>query len=45
MQVFSGFLAGLSVGIYCIGACLPIFVPILLSQRRTTKSSFWLVLE
>ena len=45
MEVFSGLLAGLSVGIYCIGVCLPIFVPILLSQRRTTKSSFWLVLE
>lgn len=45
MQLFSGLLAGLSVGIYCIGACLPIFVPILLSQKRTTKSSFVLVLE
>lgn len=45
MEVFSGLLAGLSVGVYCIGACLPIFVPILLSQKRTTKSSFRLVLE
>jgi sulfite exporter TauE/SafE len=45
MEVFSGFLAGLSVGVYCIGACLPIFVPLLLSQKRDTKSSFRVVLE
>lgn len=45
MEISSGFFAGLSVGIYCIGACLPVFVPILLSQKRDTKSSFRLVLE
>ena len=44
-NVYSGFLAGLSVGIYCIGTCLPLFIPILLSHKRTTKSSFLLVLE
>lgn len=45
MVFISGFLTGLSVGIYCLGTCLPIFIPILLSQKRDTKSSFWLVLE
>lgn len=45
MVVFSGFLTGLSVGIYCLGICLPIFVPLLLAQKRKTKESFWLVLE
>lgn len=45
MIPLSGLFAGLSVGVYCIGICLPIFVPILLSQQRTTKSSFMVVLE
>jgi len=45
MTIIPGFLTGLSVGIYCLGICLPIFVPILLSQERKTKESFWLVLE
>lgn len=44
-KIFAGYLAGLSVGIYCLGLCLPIFLPILLSQRRTTKKSFLLVIE
>ena len=45
INIYSGFFAGLSVGIYCIGTCLPIFIPILLSDKRTTKTSFNLVLE
>lgn len=45
MTVFAGFLTGLSVGIYCLGICLPIFVPILLSEKRKIKQSFWLILE
>ena len=44
-NILSGFLAGLSVGIYCIGTCLPLFIPILLSHKRTSKDSFLLVLE
>ena len=45
MTVFSGLLAGLSVGIYCIGACLPIFVPLILSGRQDRRSSLRIVLE
>ncbi len=45
LNIYSGFFAGLSVGVYCIGTCLPLFVPILLSNKRTPKSSFLLVLE
>ena len=46
MGVFiSGLLAGLSVGIYCIGICLPVFIPYLLSEERSAKSSFRAVLE
>ncbi len=41
----AGFMAGLSVGVYCVGMCLPIFLPYLLSEKRTPKSSFRLVLE
>jgi sulfite exporter TauE/SafE len=44
-KIFTGYLAGLSVGIYCLGLCLPIFLPVLLSQKRTTKKSFLLVFE
>jgi sulfite exporter TauE/SafE len=40
-----GFLTGLSVGIYCLGLCLPVFLPVLLSQKRDAKKSFLLVLE
>lgn len=43
--IAAGFLAGLSVGVYCLGTCLPIFVPYLLSQNRTPKSSLRVVLE
>lgn len=45
MVIISGFLTGLSVGIYCLGICLPVFVPIILGQKREPKESFWLVLE
>jgi len=44
-RIFSGYLAGLSVGVYCLGLCLPIFLPLLLSQNKTGKKSLRLVLE
>ncbi|MGB9706644.1 MAG: sulfite exporter TauE/SafE family protein [Microgenomates group bacterium] len=44
-KIISGYLAGLSVGIYCLGLCLPVFLPILLSEKRGIKKSFWLVVE
>lgn len=45
MFFLQGFLTGLSVGVYCLGICLPVFIPLLLSQRRRLKSAFWVVLE
>lgn len=45
MFFLQGFLTGLSVGVYCIGICLPVVVPVLLSQRRKLKSAFWVILE
>jgi sulfite exporter TauE/SafE len=45
LNIFSGYLAGLSVGIYCLGLCLPIFLPILMSEKRDLKKSGWLILE
>jgi sulfite exporter TauE/SafE len=45
MGIFSGYLAGLSVGVFCLGLCLPVFLPILLSQKRTPKKSLLLVIE
>lgn len=44
-KVFSGYLAGLSVGVYCLGLCLPIFLPLLLSQNRVGKKGVYLILE
>lgn len=44
-RIFSGYLTGLSVGVYCLATCLPVFLPILLAQRRDTKKSFSLVIE
>lgn len=41
----TGFLAGLSVGVYCLGLCLPVFLPILLSEKRNLRKSFLLVFE
>ena len=40
-----GFLTGLSVGVYCLGLCLPIFLPILFSQKTSGKKSLYLVLQ
>ncbi len=45
IDIFSGYLAGLSVGIYCLGLCLPIFLPILMSEKRNIKKSGLLILE
>lgn len=44
-KIVAGYLAGLSVGVYCLGLCLPVFLPILLSKKRNIKKSFWLVVE
>ncbi len=44
-NIITGFLAGLSVGVYCLGLCLPIFLPVLLSENRTGRKSIFLVLE
>mgnify|MGYP001120650395 CR=1 FL=1 len=40
-----GFLSGFSSGIYCVGACLPIFIPMLLSQKQNLHSSFRVTIE
>lgn len=45
MTILPGFLAGLSVGVYCLGICLPIFVPLILSDNQNRRSSFRLILE
>jgi len=45
INALSGYLAGLSVGVYCLGLCLPVFLPILLSEKRDNKKSFLLILE
>jgi len=39
-KIVTGYLAGLSVGVYCLGLCLPVFLPILLSKKRDVKKVF-----
>lgn len=45
MNPLVGFSSGLSVGVYCIGVCLPIFVPMILADKQNTRSSLRIVLE
>ena len=44
-QLVSGLLAGLSTGIYCLGTCLPIFIPLIIGSKHNLKSSFKVVVE
>ena len=37
---------GLSTGLYCLGACAPLFVPFMLAEGKPAlRSNFWLVME
>lgn len=45
MNLLAGFSTGLSVGVYCLGVCLPVFIPLILSERKNLKSSFLITLE
>jgi len=45
LNILSGYLAGLSVGVYCLGLCLPIFLPMLMAEKRDTKNSAGIILE
>jgi hypothetical protein len=45
LNILSGYLAGLSVGVYCLGLCLPVFLPMLLAEKRDTKNSAGIILE
>lgn len=45
MNLLAGFSTGLSVGVYCLGVCLPVFIPLILAERKNLKSSFLITLE
>lgn len=45
MNLLAGFSTGLSVGIYCLGVCLPVFIPLILAERKNLKNSFLITLE
>lgn len=45
MILINGFLTGLSVGVFCIGICLPVFIPVLLSSRKDLKTSFLVIVQ
>lgn len=44
-EITTGFLAGLSTGVYCLGICLPIFIPLILTSKQNLKSSFRIIIE
>ena len=44
-EIAVGFFGGLSVGVYCLGSCLPVFLPILLAEKRSLKKSFGILWE
>lgn len=44
-NLITGYLAGISVGVFCLGLCLPAFLPILLADKKTAKRSFWALIE
>lgn len=43
LLIFKALLLGLSTGIFCLSYCLPVIIPLVLSQERKTIQSFWLV--
>jgi len=44
-QLFFGFLAGISSGVFCVSSCFPIFIPLLMTAKQSFKSSFRVVFE
>ncbi len=46
VQIFiSGWTLGLATGTTCLSTCVPIYLPYLLSEKRTNKQSFLIVLK
>lgn len=43
--MIEGFLLGLSMGLFCLGWCLPALLPYLISEKRTLKESFKIFLQ
>lgn len=43
--IVSPLLAGLAAGIYCIGFCFPFIAPVLVTEARAKKQSFFLLLK
>ena len=41
--IIKALLLGLSTGIFCLSYCLPVIVPLVLSQEQKMRQSFWLV--
>ena len=44
-MLLNGFLLGLSTGLFCISYCLPIYAPILLSESRTKKQTWFVFVK
>ena len=40
-----GALLGLSTGLFCLGYCVPVFVPLMMSEKRKVKQSAWVIGE
>lgn len=45
IDIFSGFLIGLSTGAVCLGICSPYLIPFLLSEKRNVKKNLLIIIE
>lgn len=43
--MLSGFLLGLSTGVFCLSWCAPVFVPLVLGEKKSIKESFKVFLK
>lgn len=41
MFILNGFLLGLSTGVFCLSLCAPVFIPLILVEKRDKKEIFW----
>lgn len=41
--IIKALLLGLSTGIFCLSYCLPVIIPLVLSQERQARQAWWLI--
>lgn len=44
-SLLNGWILGIATGTTCLSTCIPIYIPYLLTEKRTGKQSFYIILE